>query len=207
MGAEDLVWQRQRDMLRKAAPGTLGGRVPSPGRLAIRKPQLEKMGASSGGAGLEVYIPAARASDGTSTVSLSVGWNIVQVTAAWAAAIVWRTEAYLSIADRFSIAFFHGEPLVADLPADPYASGAWTPRPPGWVIHWGQYNEERVAEEAAGYSVEWGEGFETDGATVNGDFKEDAAWVYNEADDLWAAVYVETACTFWAKLTKGPGLA
>lgn len=55
MGSDDLLWQRQQRSLRRAAPGTLGGRVESPGRMSIRKPQLEKMGSSpsidSGGAG------------------------------------------------------------------------------------------------------------------------------------------------------------
>lgn len=51
MGSDDLLWQRQQRSLRRAAPGTLGGRVESPGRMSIRKPQLEKMAAS----GIETF--------------------------------------------------------------------------------------------------------------------------------------------------------
>lgn len=57
MGSDDLLWQRQQRSLRRAAPGTLGGRVESPGRLAIRKPALEKMsGAGGGGTGEGAFI-------------------------------------------------------------------------------------------------------------------------------------------------------
>lgn len=51
MAAEDIVWRRQQQMLRHAAPGTLGGRVQSPGALRVRRPQMEKAGASPSAAG------------------------------------------------------------------------------------------------------------------------------------------------------------
>jgi hypothetical protein len=49
MGAEDILRTRQQQQLRRAAPGTLGGRVQSPGSLQVRRPQLEKVSAAGGG--------------------------------------------------------------------------------------------------------------------------------------------------------------
>lgn len=161
------------------------------------------------------WLPTARKFDGTSTESLSVGWNIVRFRAS-ERDTVWKIEAHTSTPDTpFTLAVFNGEVVSGDLPADPHISGAWEfgtyAADDRYVIHWGQYNEERAAEERAGY---W-PGYETDGDAVTGDMVDDAPWVYHHDDGvdpdalqyLWAAVYVETACTFWMKLTKGPGLA
>lgn len=217
MGADDLLRSRQQQQLRRAAPGTLGGRVKSPGRLQVRRPQLEKSGASpSSGAGATIWVPAARASDGVSVEALVAGWNIIEFTAR-DEGFVWRTEAHTDVDRAFSLVLLtHGSGtddavVVGDLPADPFVAGAWDTLPAGWLNHWGQYNDERAAREAAGYSTAWGKGFETDGDSLTGDLYDDAGWVYTHdlspgtSPSLFAAIYVTVGATdFWMKLTRGP---
>lgn len=160
------------------------------------------------------WLPTARKFDGTSTQSLSVGWNIVRFRSS-ERETVWKIEAHTSASTPFGLAIFNGVVTSGELPTDPFASGAWDPAnytaDDRYIIHWGQYNEERAAQERAGYYP----GYETDGDAATGNFVDDAPWVYHhdngiDADAqqyLWAAVYVATTCTFWMKLTRGPGLA
>lgn len=162
-------------------------------------------------------VPTERAFDGTSVVALSVGWNIVKFRAA-EAALIWKVEAHTSSPDTpFGLAFFNGEVTAVELPSDPFANGAWEPAnytaEDRYLIHWGQWHPELGVEERMGYGVD-GRGFETNGDPLTGDFTSDALWIFThengiDADAqqyLWAAVYAETACSFWAKLTKGPSL-
>lgn len=159
------------------------------------------------------WVPTARKFDGTSTVALAAGWNIVKFRAS-ERDTVWKIQANTTVARKFSLAIFNGLVTAAELPTDPFANGAWqtytaTDR---YIIHWGQYNVERAAQEGAGYYP----GYETDGAALTGNFVDDAPWVYHhdngiDADAqqyLWAAIFVVGGTTnFWMKLTRGPGLA
>jgi hypothetical protein len=160
------------------------------------------------------WVPAARKFDGTSTVAVATGWNIIKFRAS-ERDTVWKIEAHTAAARAYGIAIFNGEVTSGELPADPFADGAWDPAnytaEDRYLIHWGQYNAERAAEERAGYYP----GYETDGDAVTGNFVDDAPWVYHhdngiDADAqqyLWMAVYLDgAATTFWSKLTRGPGL-
>lgn len=160
------------------------------------------------------WVPTARKFDGTSTSSLSTGWNIIKFRAS-ERDTVWKIEAHTSASTPFGLAIFNGVVTSGELPTDPFADGAWDPAnytaEDRYIIHWGQYNEERAAQERAGYYP----GYETNGDAATGNFVDDAPWVYHhdngiDADAqqyLWAAIYVATACTFWMKMTRGPGLA
>jgi hypothetical protein len=159
------------------------------------------------------WVPTARKFDGTSVVALSVGHNIIKFLASESETI-WKIEAHTTGNTPFGLALFNGEVTAVELPSDPFADGAWDPAnytaEDRYINHWGQWNVERAAEERAGFYP----GFETDGDAATGNFLDDAPWVYThdngiDADAqqyLWMDVYVETACNFWAKLTKGPKL-